>query len=266
MNILSVGLDKSPLLQHLPSRFLLIDDGAFIDQLDLHRAKHFDVSRHSFNPLKNADKTKIRQLSDIFYAGDPGGENTLTVRNGKRALNRMLFAAPRLDCLTGNLKEPADAEALGLIDNVLFSPVLERVLTGPSNFFFTSRKEGDYHPSLIVARLSRAELGEYDAFLLGNLLIAQYPGTVVIPDFGFYAHKGHMALIRQKRLIAGLNFFDEVPELRNALLTIPTKIASYCTPEDAELLAVYAGHPKGTDGHSTFVKFAIKPTIPESED
>lgn len=261
MNILSVGFDKSPLLEHLPRRFLLIDDGLIIDQLNLPRAKVFDVLKDSFDPLRKIDHLKARELSDIFYAADPGGENTLTVRNGKRALTKLLLEYDRLDQLSGNLNDPATAEALGVIDNVLLSPAVRRVLTGPDDFRFTVRNEGKRAGATIVARIDRAQLGDFDAFLLGNLLIAQYPGIVVVPDFGFYGVPAHSRLIRQGRLVAGLNFLDEVPRLRNQLLTIPNKIGRHTTPDDAEMLAVYAGLQRGTDGFSTFVQRAIKPRV-----
>ena len=260
MNFLSVGLDKSPLLEHLPRRFLLIDDG-----VNLPRGKVFDHTIHSFDPLRKIDHKKARELSDIFYAADPGGSGTLTVRNGKRALTKMLLQGKYLDQLTGDKKDPAVLEALGMIDNVLLSPVLQNVLLRRTNFYFTVARNGDYIPSTIIACISRAELGDYDAFLLGNLLIAQYPGTVVVPDFGFYAHKGHSTLIRQNRLMAGINFFDEVPELRNQLLTIPDKIGSHCTPADAELLVQYDGLSPTSRGYRERIEALISPTIPESD-
>src|SRR5437868_5900535 len=128
MNILSVGLDKTPLLKHLPSRFLLVDDGSIIDQLHLPRAKVFDVHRHSFDPLRLLDVKRARDLTEIFYAGDPGGDNTLTVRNGKRALTKLLLSGKHLDRITADRRDPAIAEALGVLDNILLSPVLQNVL------------------------------------------------------------------------------------------------------------------------------------------
>ena len=49
--------------------------------------------KHSFNPLTNIDYKKAREIADILYTVSPQGENTLTVRNGKRALLKMLLEA-----------------------------------------------------------------------------------------------------------------------------------------------------------------------------
>ena len=45
--------------------------------------------------------------------------------------------------------------------------------------------------SVILARLNRAELGEFDALVLGLFLMAHCPGHLVIPDFGFYGREVH---------------------------------------------------------------------------
>lgn len=50
--------------------------------------------------------------------------NTLTVRNGRRALPKELLRAKRLDNVEG------DEEVGGLIDDLLFSPVRRQVLCG----------------------------------------------------------------------------------------------------------------------------------------
>ena len=56
----------------------------------------------------------------------------------------------------------------------------------------------------IIARLDRKELGDDDAKVIANILIAKYKGQIVIEDFGFYAREHHAALIREERLIAGV--------------------------------------------------------------
>jgi len=240
MNALVVGSNQEPLSHYLPrANFLLIDD----ELPDRLRARAFDVARHTFNPLTGLTPNRARDLAELFYAADPGGDATLTVRNGKRALAPMLVAAKRIDQLTGDRKDPAAAEALAMIDNILFSPTVRRVLTG-SNFSLKGT---------ILARLNRAELGDFDCYVLGNLLISQYQGQVVIPDFGFYAAPFHTSLIRQNRLIAGIRSFDEVPKFRNQLIQIEEKVGSRCTPEDAKLLAVYEGLVPGTNEYNDFI-------------
>jgi hypothetical protein len=72
----------------LPSgTFLLIDDET-PDIGDWRRPKVFDSLKHSFNPLNRIDYKKARELTEILYAFSPQGENTLTVRNGRRGASQ----------------------------------------------------------------------------------------------------------------------------------------------------------------------------------
>jgi hypothetical protein len=104
-----------------------------------------------------------------LYTIAPQGENTLTVRNGKRALLKALLTANRLDEVRG------DEEVQGMIGDLLMSPVLKRVLCNPGDQF-------SFKPnSVILAKIDRAELGELDALVLGLLLMAHYKGQVVVP-------------------------------------------------------------------------------------
>lgn len=250
MNALSIGLNRRPLLDFIPKRdFLLIDDGEVIDAIK-RRSRSFDPGKHSFNPLLKADHKRVREIARVLYAAEPGGETTLTVRNGKRMLAKMLLEADCLDELTGDPKDPAVLEALGVVDAALFSPVVRNVLCSPPNFALTGT---------IMARLNRAEHGEDECFIIGNLLAALYQKTVIFTDYGSYAHKGHSALIRQNRLVAGINSFDEVPELRDLLLLIEQKAPSRTTPKDAELLALYAGIPPHTNGYNDYIQECIQP-------
>src|SRR3984885_11698253 len=63
-----------------------------------------------------------------------------------------------------------------MIDDLLMSPVRKRVLCNPTNFSFNPR-------SVILAKLNRAELGDFDALVLGLFLMAHFKGQVVVPDF-----------------------------------------------------------------------------------
>lgn len=250
MNLLVIGRDKTPILEHLPGTFLLIDDGPLIDALTIPKRRkvtHFDVAKHHFNPVKNLNPFTARKLARLIYAASPEAPHTLTVRNGRRELAKLLLNAKRLDKITGNRKDPAIAEALGMIDDILFSPLLKDILTKPKNFSTNG---------IVLVRLNRTELDEDDCFLLANLLIEQYKHTVIIPDFGFYGHKGHTALIRQNRLIAGVNYLSE-SELKNDLLLIDTKIGHHCLSEDAEILAEYAGKTRGTIAFTEFVQRSV---------
>src|SRR4051812_39692814 len=101
-NHLLVGTaDKTEqLLQLTPPGFLLIDDGPIADAYLAHfpRAKLFDISHHSFNAVRGMDYKRARDFAQIVYTASPEGKDTLTVRNGKRALTKLLLSGPtRLD-------------------------------------------------------------------------------------------------------------------------------------------------------------------------
>lgn len=239
MNKLYVGLNKK--IELPEDGFLFIDD-----QIPKGRkGRIFDPYKHSFNPLENIDHKKARQIADILYLIYPQGENTLTVRNGKRALLLSLLEAKRLDQIEG------DEEVAGMLDDMLTSPVLQRVLCRTTNFTFDPR-------TVSFARLNRSELGDFDALVLGLLLTAHFQGQVVLPDFGFYGRDVHLELIRQNRLIAGVNFLAELPpRLQQSVLLVKEKIACGAIVEDAETLARYAGHIPHTNAFNDFVARAV---------
>jgi hypothetical protein len=234
-NHLLIGTaDKTErLLQITKPHFLLIDDGP-IDEAFLARfphAKLFDPQEHSFNPLRNMDYKRARDFAQALYTASPEGKETLTVRNGKRALLTLLLSKPtRLDRLPRST-DPGSIEALETVNDMLLSPVLKNVLCHPTNFSFKGT---------VVAKIDRAELGDFDAFLLGTLLIGQYQRHVILPDFGFYGRPFHTSLIRQNRLTAGVQFLSELePKLQQAALTMREKTAYRVTTEDAEKLLPY---------------------------
>jgi hypothetical protein len=251
MNVLIVGADNSPLLQHLPDRFLLIDDGDFAAQIGA-GAKLFDPKKHCLNPLKDMDELKADTFISVLNGAFPEGENTLTRRYSNHILFKRLLEKPgRLDKLMLTSKDPYERDAFEKIERLLLSPVLERVLNSAPSLSFSFGKRN-------IARLNRAELGDFNCFILGNLLISQFQGAVVVPQFGFFAIPAHKELIAQGRLIAGINFFDEVPELRNELLLIEKKIGRLTTPDDARLLAEFEGLIPGTVEHTDWVYRTIK--------
>ena len=251
MNALIVGTRKQTVLDHLSDVFLLIDDGDLIDRIVLPERKAvtgFDVSQHSFNPLKAIDYRRAVEFVDVLNAVYPEGENTLTKATFEYQLLQALSDKPTT--LTALIKDTKNTQyAYQKIQRLLLSPVLERVLNRPTNFSFKGT---------ILARLDRAALGDFDCFVLANLLVSLYPGQVIIPDFGFYAHKGHASLIRQHRLVAGVNSLSEVPQLAQQLLTMDTKIASHSTADDAKTLAGYTGMLPGTNAYNHFIETCIK--------
>lgn len=246
MNKLLIGLaDKTPELDTKPG-FLLIDDGpiadVFLERFKL--AKEFDPHEHSFNPLPMTYR-KAREFASVVFGDE--GKDTLTVRNGKRALTRMLMEADRLDHLEGDRRNDADKEALAVVEDMLRSPVLKRVLCKGA------RRTWVFSGSSIVARLNRVDIGEYDARILASLLISQFKKQIIIPDFGFYARPFHSSLIREDRLIAGVYTLSELePKLRDQCLLME-KVGMQCTYDDAEVLARYEGLIPGRNDYNARV-------------
>lgn len=247
MNQLHVGFTRKIALPK--GSFLFIDD-----ELPRHpKAKIFEPRKHCFNPLKKIDHKTAREIADVLYTTSPQGESTLTVRNGRRALAQALAAGERLDRLSVESKIKGVAEEVeGMIDDILFSPVLERALCSDDDFGFGGRN------TKVFARINRAEPGDFDALVLGLFLMAHFNGQVVVPDFGFDGRDAHVALIHDERLIAGVNTLGELPPaLRRNVLLIEDKVAAGTTLEDAETLAAYARFARNTNGFNDFVRDAM---------
>jgi len=98
LNTLYVGFSKEVELP--PRGYLFIDD----DVPEIPQSRVFDPTEHSFNPLKNIDYRTARALSELLYTISPQGENTLTVRNGKRALLKALLSAEPIEDVKGMTK------------------------------------------------------------------------------------------------------------------------------------------------------------------
>ena len=144
-----------------------------------------------------------------------------------------------------------EKEAKAMIDDLLLSPILKDVLCKAPNFEI---KDGN-PPSSIVARINRAELGDYDSLVLASLLVFQFKGQVIVSDFGFYARPFYTSLIRQNRLAVGVNCLAELPkDLQQMCLLMEEKVGFQCTYDDAVTLAQYEGVMPHTDGHDTVVK------------
>lgn len=248
MNKIVIGLgDKTLAIDPTKPGFLLIDDGPIADHyLDAYdAAKEFDPFTHSFNPLPMSYRD-ARDFAEIAFAGY--GKDTLTVRNGKRALVPMLMASKRLDKIKAG-KSDADKEAHAIIEDILLSPVLKNVFCKPTNFSFRSGTP----PSSIVARIDRRKIGDHDARILGAVLISQFKGQIIVPDLGFYGRPFHTSLIREERLIAGVYSLSELSdELLNPCLLME-KEGRQCTYDDAVVLAQYKGLVPDTQGFRSFV-------------
>lgn len=236
MNRLYIG--TKPNIELPKGGLLFIDDEVPL----IKRARVFDPRVHSFNPLKDLGYRKASALVEGFDALFSRGDSTLTKDTGLDHIAEALDREPtRLDAL---IEKPAKSAstghvwAWGKVRRLMRSPVLRRMLCLPTNFSFNPR-------STILARVNRAELGEFDALAIGLFLVAHFEGQLVIPDLGFYGRDTHLSVIRENRLIAGVRFLDELPErLRRGVLLIEDKAVSGALYDDAMTLAKHAGlHP-----------------------
>jgi hypothetical protein len=73
---------------------------------------------------------KARDFGDVVFG--EAGNDTLTVRNGKRALVQLLLKAKRLDRLDRGRKDD-EQEAMAMVDDLLLSPVLKDMLCKPTS-------------------------------------------------------------------------------------------------------------------------------------
>jgi hypothetical protein len=174
MNALIVGADKIPIFEYVGSSpFLFIDDGPLIDALEIpsrRKVTRFDVSKHHLNPLHGMNYLRARQFMAVNGAIYPFGAETLRRMDSDYVL------------LNALLEKPTYLDSSSL-------PIRKTLL---------GRTRG-----IVLARLDRAVLGDFDSFVSANLLISQFKGQVIIPDFGFYGREHHISLIRQNRLVAG---------------------------------------------------------------
>lgn len=108
------------------------------EKCDHPRVRVFDpLDSGSFNPLKNIDKKTVLQIAKIPYLASPEGANTLTVRNGRRALAPALFEAGRFDkvAVQSNIKGVKE-EVQGVLDDLLFTDVMRSALCSEAEFGF----------------------------------------------------------------------------------------------------------------------------------
>ena len=190
----------------------------------------------------------------MLYTASPQGENTLTVRNGRRALALALTTVTRFDDIS--IESPIKGvkeEVEGMVGELLFTDLMRRVLCADDDFSFTGKN------TKVFARLNRAELGDFDALVLGLFLMAQYHGQIIVPDGGFYLRDSHVRFVREGRLICGAHTLKELPEaLRNSLPRFDRRIPSRVTYDDAVELARYdCPFPPGANEYNAFIKQAM---------
>lgn len=250
MNKLVLGTNKTELYTDLTEPFLLVvDELPDFDFPSQKKTIYLDLERHNLNPLQDIDYLRATDLLSVLDAVFPEGSETLTKRYANfQILEALLDEPKRLDHLIDDSKETHDAYQK--VQRLFLSPVLRQFLKPAATNFKLDRT--------IIAILDRSKIGDFDAFVIGNLLASRYEGQVVFEDFGFYACAFHMKFLRQNRLIAGINSFDEVPEFKNHLLLVETKIANHCNVDDAETLALYAGYRRDSRGFADFVQTRIE--------
>lgn len=240
---LHLGLGAHDFLQYATAPFLLIDGGEIAEEFAtaFPAARIFEPSRHSFDPLHNIDHKKARDITSALFSYQEHGKTTLTKGEGARALAPLLLELSSLERVPEPKKDDRGMiEAIATVNDLLFSPVLRKVFCTKPDFFPHKKRS-------IIARINRAELGDFDAFFLATFLTLQFQGQVIVPDFGFYGRDFYTALIQQNRLVAGLRYLGEVPTpLQRVLLTIPVEQwhLDQLTREDAEKLISYT-NPTG---------------------
>jgi hypothetical protein len=134
-----------------------------------------------------------------------------------------------------------------MVEDLLESPILKRVLCELPNFLFNP-------VSKIVARVNRAELGEDDALALTFLLMVHFKGQIVVFD-GSCLRECQINLVRENRLIAGVNSLSELPPRLRQRFLLEEKSAKRVTFDDAEILADYMSRfPRGTMSTTDILK------------
>lgn len=238
---------------------------AILDEIEDKRAQIFDPLKDGFNPLRDMRYRKACDFVDAIDAIFSRGESTLTKDTGLEYIADALQASQVAQAqgeqvsLETLIEEPdrkaptGHVWAYGKIQRILRSPVLRGMLCDP-------HKDFQFNPDApTFARVNRAELGEFDALVIGLLLMVEFKGQLVIPDLGFYGRDLHTQLIREGRLIAGVGYLDELPvKLRRAVLSIEDRVAQGAIYDDAEELAVLKGFERATQGFHDEVAAAMR--------
>lgn len=262
MNILNVGKKTTDIIleQLLQLRsFLLVDGGPLIEQFIAHTRRKYtelDFTKDCFNPIAKMNDRRADDFIADLTVLIPEGAGTLTRKNSNHLIFKTLVQEkPRtLDKLLYKLlptgpKDTDAKDAAQKIERILLYSVLKHVFLEPQTFSIRG---------ILLARINRAELGDFTSQALAYFLISRYSGQVVIPAFGFYGHKGHLNLIGQNRLIAGVNYLSE-SDLRDDLLLMDAKIPAKCLYEDAVELAKYnCPHLPGTNEYTAYIQRSIE--------
>lgn len=233
MNLLLLGHKTLP---ELRDNFLLIHGGEIsLTVPDRKKVTVLDFQKDSLDPLKDMTYLRAREFISVLDAVFPAGANTLTRENANYLILEALLDRPtKLSKLLRPSKDPHEMAAYRKIQTILLSPVLSRFLNRPTNFSLDG---------VVIAKIDRGELGDFDALMLSNILMSFYPHQIVCMDFGFHGREHHSRLIRENRLIAGVNFLAELPlTLQNEVLLMP-RVVHRATYEDAVRVLNQEGKP-----------------------
>jgi hypothetical protein len=142
---------------------------------------------------------------------------------------------------------------LAKIGTLLSAPSTRNILCQPSKF----------KPNIVIANLSRAKLGDFNAKLFGYLLATQAVGPLYIHDLGFFASDHLTPLFPQNRTTVTLRFLNELtPKLRQEVMAIECMGVYRTSPHDAKELAFNMGvlnHRKLTEDGLTLQGITIPP-------
>lgn len=243
---------------------------------DTERAFYFDPANHpaSFNVFENV-KDKSKLVSDIcafFDAMFPAGENTLTRSNSNFVLATALTAVSdtrgatfmsvleflsdeqfREDCLAsctnpmartnwGIINGWETAQRTGAFGQVqiklgtlLLSPIMHDTLQKKCTHFFENNE-------ILIADLSRSNIGDQAAKLLGTLLISRAKTPVYIYDFQFFASEYLASLFSQGGYTVAVPFLSTLPpNVAQELQAFQEQYVFKTTPDEAERLKFAVG-------------------------
>jgi hypothetical protein len=210
--------------------------------------KIFDPTKHGLNPLPLKYPANRE-----FAAGFWPDKDLMTYRNGRFALARLVTKAKQIEHLNYG-RSDGDKEAKMVMEDMLMSPLLRAAFRKEIPRWLCSGE------TPIIARLNRKEIGDDDAKIIFNILVLLFKRQIIVEDFGAYARDHHARIIREERLIAGVNTLSELPEKLRDRMMLMEKFGAGCTYDDAVELAKYdCTHAPHTEGYNAFIRAAMAP-------
>jgi hypothetical protein len=176
---LYVGLSKQ--IELPEGGFLFIGDEA----RKAKGSRVFDPKKDSFNPLAQLDYRSASDFVDIIDSIFSRDENTLTKDTGLDFLpSASIEAQIAWAAHTAAGERRYDGSYMGAREDwthTALAGLAARVVQTEDK-----RPQSPASRKEIFARLNRAELGDFDARVLGPFLMANFKGQIVVEDLGFY--------------------------------------------------------------------------------